>query len=129
MLTNLFVADTHTVLWYLTADPHLSATAQRLLQEAESGFTEILIPTIVLAELLHIAEKKRFANIDSIVKKLQIEFRFTVVPFDILIFEKMCQLPKTLEIHDRVIAATAHVYRGEVITKDPEIKKITATRW
>ncbi len=53
-----YVADTHTLVWYFTNDKRLGAIAYNTLEGLiEKG--EILIPTIVLAELLYISERGR----------------------------------------------------------------------
>lgn len=90
----------------------------------------MLIPTIVLAELLYLSERKNVpVNIADIVDRLNEGAGFAVVPFDLSVFEIMLQLPRSLEIHDRVIAATGKAYMAKIITKDEEIKAIAETVW
>lgn len=53
-----YVADTHSIVWYFTDDPQLSENALKaFVQTTENGL--ILIPTIVLAEIIFIAQKGR----------------------------------------------------------------------
>ncbi len=55
--------------------------------------------------------------------------RFRVVPFDFPVFERMSKLPRALEIHDRIIVATAELYGAKVITKDEQIRRIAKIHW
>lgn len=48
-----FIADTHPVLWYLTADGRLGGKAKAAL---ENPNPQIVIPAIVVAESLFIIE-------------------------------------------------------------------------
>ncbi len=54
----IYVTDTHSFLWYLSEDKKLSKTAKSVFDEAEKGNATIVIPTIVLAESLHILDRK-----------------------------------------------------------------------
>jgi PIN domain nuclease of toxin-antitoxin system len=44
------VPDTHTILWYLAADPHLSLAAREAMEKATADGDPILIPTICIVE-------------------------------------------------------------------------------
>ena len=54
-----YVVDTHTLVWYFTRDEKLSSKAKEIIQEAEGGRNELIIPVIVLLEALDIQEKKK----------------------------------------------------------------------
>lgn len=53
------VADTHTALWYLFADPRLSATAKAFIDQAAVDRSSIEISPISLAEIVYLVEKNR----------------------------------------------------------------------
>lgn len=53
------VTDTHSLVWYLTEDKKLSKSALSIFTKADNGDTIIIVPTIVLAEIIHICEKKK----------------------------------------------------------------------
>lgn len=57
----IFIADTHSFLWYLSEDSRLGKNAKSKFEHAEKGEAIIAIPTIVLAESLHILEKKKYS--------------------------------------------------------------------
>jgi len=53
-----YVADTHSLIWFLSEDDRLSDRAEYLLSRAEAAEVEILIPTIVLAEIVYLVQKR-----------------------------------------------------------------------
>jgi len=52
-----YVVDTHALAWFISEDKRLSCKAKEILTQAENGEVKVLIPTLVMAELTHIAEK------------------------------------------------------------------------
>jgi hypothetical protein len=55
---NVFVPDTHALAWDFTRDRKLSVAARSVLRAADRGEVQLLVPTIVLAELLSVQERK-----------------------------------------------------------------------
>ena len=53
------VADTHAALWYLFADPRLSALAKSAFDEAANSRRKIVLSVISLAEVVYLVEKGR----------------------------------------------------------------------
>ncbi len=116
---DTYVVDTHALAWFINEDKRLSARAAEILSQAEAGEVQVLIPTLVLAELTHIAQKKRVAvTIEELMEKIARGDGFKIVSFDILIFQTMLSLPENWDIHDRIIAATASYYQATLITRD-----------
>ena len=56
------VADTHTIVWYLSRDSRLSSGAYAELTAATTGGNLIHIPSICLVELTYLAEKGRLPS-------------------------------------------------------------------
>jgi predicted nucleic acid-binding protein len=84
----------------------------------------VLVPTIVLAELLYVAQKKKISlGIEEVLKRIVKGGNFVIVPFDFPICERVMKLPHDLELHDRIIVATARIYAAKVLTKDEKITK------
>ncbi len=114
-----YVVDTHALAWFISEDPRLSLKAEQILSQAEAGEVQVLISTLVLAELTHIAQKKRVAvTIEELLEKIERGDGFTIVSFDFPIFQTMLQLPENWDIHDLIIAATASYYQAILITRD-----------
>lgn len=121
---DTYVADTHSLIWFITENHTLSKRASQILEEAEKAEVEVLIPTIVLAEITYIAQKKRVKiTVNEVLERIQEGDGFIVVPFDFPIFQIVLKLPEDWEIHDRIIAATARYYRSQLITKDKSLRK------
>ena len=120
---DTYVVDTHALAWFVSEDKRLSQKATQILSQAEAGEVQVLIPTLVLAELTHIAQKKRVAvTIEELMEKIARGDGFKIVSFDILIFQTMLQLPENWDIHDRIIAATASYYQATLITRDDMLR-------
>jgi len=53
------VADTHTAIWYLFADPRLSKTASAFIDDTITVGDHIGVSAISLAEMVYLVEKGR----------------------------------------------------------------------
>ncbi len=83
---------------------------------------EILIPIIVLAELLYISERGRIKlSFRDTLEKIEINDNYEIVPLDIDVLMEADKIKPMLEMHDRLIVATAIIYDAEIITKDKQI--------
>ncbi len=121
------VADTHTVIWYLYADPRLSAVAHAYIEEAASAGEQIAVSSITLAEMVYLVEKGRIdaaalarlvAALDSTNAVLQ------EAPFDRRVAEAMQSVLRVEvpDFPDRMIAATAVYWGVPVISRDRKIQ-------
>ena len=120
---DTYVVDTHALAWFVCEDKRLALKAAQILSQAEAGEVQVLIPTLVLAELTHIAQKKRVAvTIEELLEKIDRGDGFTIVSFDFPIFQTMLQLPENWDIHDRIIAATGSYYQATLITRDEMLR-------
>jgi PIN domain nuclease of toxin-antitoxin system len=115
--------DTHSLLWYLDSDYHnrLSNKALEVISEAELS-SIIYVPIISLAEALHQIDKQRF-NItwDKLMSSIRNNEAYEIVPLNEDVLDKAVSL-KGLEIHDRLIVATALVTDSVLVSKDKEIR-------
>jgi len=121
---DTYVVDAHGLIWFIAENHTLSKRASQILEEAEKAEVEVLIPTIVLAEITYIAQKKKVKiTVNEVLERIQEGDGFIVVPFDFPIFQIVLKLPEDWEIHDRIIAATARYYGAQLITKDETLRK------
>ena len=126
---DTYVVDTHAMAWFIAEDKRLSSLAEQILNQAQEGEVQILIPTLVLAEITHIAEKGKVkVSVDEILQQINRGDGFTVVAFDFPVFQAMLALPKEWDIHDRVIAATASYYQTTLITRDEMLRASSKIR-
>jgi predicted nucleic acid-binding protein len=83
----------------------------------------LLVPTIVLAEALDIAEKGRSEfDFAEMYRLIQAEPEFEIVGFGDEILEEAMHIREIQEIHDRIIVATARFYGTGVLTRDRIIR-------
>jgi PIN domain nuclease of toxin-antitoxin system len=72
-----FVADTHALLWWFTDSPKISDAASEIFKQCERGENIVFIPSIVVAELLSIFDKKRVSfNFKNLFKKIHTSDNF-----------------------------------------------------
>jgi len=109
-----YVTDTHSLVWYFTEDPRLSLKALEAFQSSETEGI-VYVPTVVLAEIMFISKKGNFL----------------ITPLDEDILRVADKIENNLEMHDRLIVATAKHYESILITKDINIinSKLITTIW
>ena len=122
MRTKQYVTDTHSLVWYFTENPRLSKKALKVFEKTVKEGT-IIIPTVVLAEIMHIAKKGRITmSFTETVEKIEENENFEITPLDLDILKKADEIDCELEMHDRLIAATALFFDVPLITRDQTIK-------
>ena len=120
------VTDTHALYWHLSGDPRLSANAQQFFAQADVGMRRVLVPSIVLVEMIYLAERNRldirqvervFALLDTVGGS------YSLVPLDRGTVEALRVVPGSAipDMPDRIIVATAHQLGLPLITKDGKI--------
>lgn len=132
-----FVTDTHPLIWHLTRKPRLSANAQTVFMEADSGIHQILVPGIVLIEMVYLTEKGIIPTplIHQMLNLLDtLNGSYAVAPLDQMVARVMIdQVPWSAipELADRIISATAVALNLPLITKDERIRVsgLVSTFW
>jgi len=118
----IYVADTHSLIWFLTNDSSLSRRAAKIFDEVEQGKSVMVIPTIVLAELFYICDgKEKLDTFFKIVEKIRNGINYMAYDLNLEIILECRNIPKIRNIHDKIIAATARLLGATVITRDKEI--------
>jgi|SRR3989339_1952640 len=119
-----YVLDTHIIVWFLEGGSKLGTKSKEILKSED---TLLIIPSITLAEIKHLNLSGRInINLEEVITTLESDPRCTIYPLDLSVIEN---LPKTLDIHDGIICATAIVYRDILqekvclLTKDEAIIK------
>lgn len=122
----VYVTDTHSLIWFLSEDKDLSNKAREIFESTERGNDIIVIPTIVLAELLFLCERKNIIKkFTEIIEKISNGTNYVVYNLDLEIIVECKNLNKIPEMHDRIIVATAKILDAGIITKDKEIKEFS----
>jgi len=131
MSTHL--ADTHTLVWHFTDPSRLSSRVAAVLEEAESAQGRILVPSIVVVELVYLAERPRVPE-QALRRTLELLGRprgsYRCVPLDLAIARALERIGRSEvpDLPDRIIAATAMVLQVPLLSKDPQLKALKTIR-
>ena len=118
-----FVTDTHSLIWYFTEDSRLSRKAFDAFEGTVKDGT-VIVPAVVLAEIMFIAKKGRVTlTFEDTLKKVEGYENFDIAPLDAEILKIADRIEPDLEMHDKLIVATALYYEAALITKDDMIGK------
>lgn len=126
-----YITDTHSIVWYFTDDNRLSNKALQAFQSSEEKGT-IFVPAVVLAEIMYIARKGRIKlSFEDTLNRIEESEIFEIVPLDTEILRTADKIEADLEMHDRIIAATALYHNASLITKDETLRElgIVSTIW
>jgi PIN domain nuclease of toxin-antitoxin system len=126
-----YVSDTHALLWHLADDPALSAAARELFRLADVGQAEIVIPSIVLAELVYLGDRQRVPPeiIDRIIGLPAMPgSHYHIAALDTDVVQAMRRIPRDIvpDMPDRIIAATALHLDLPLISRDRRIVQLTS---
>ena|SRR3989338_3495349 len=125
-----YCLDTHPLIWYFTGTKTLSSSAKSALDEIFSGKARGILSVIIPLEVFHFSLKYPKFDFRGFLMHLK-QGSFSLVSLDSVILKYCYQLPKTMEIHDRIIASTCLVTKSVLVTKDPVIRalKTVKTIW
>lgn len=128
----VYVIDTHAIIWFFEDSRELGRNALTIFNSKDS---RLIIPTIVIAEIFYLSQKRRITpSFEDVFRIIEQDERCIIYPLDINVIRL---LPEGLDIHDGIICGTALVYEKlleedvKLITKDKEIMDlgIIATIW
>ena len=124
-----YVADTHAWVFYLLNK--LPEKTNDAFKSVEKGESIMFVPTIALAECIHLIEGKKIAlNLKELFVKFETGGNFMPVSLNFEIIKEISKV-KLEELHDRIIVATARLLDAKLITKDSDIvnSKLVETVW
>jgi PIN domain nuclease of toxin-antitoxin system len=114
------IVDSHTLFWFFADNPKLSNKAKNMIKRAG----KVIVPSIVLMEILYILEKShlayKFVDVLSEIKTR----RYLVYPLDLDVISQTLSIDSKMEMHDRVIVATAQIFNSPLISKDKMLKNV-----
>ena len=124
------LADTHAILWYLTADKRISRSATTALDNATTAGDAIFVSAITMVEIQYLVEKGRLSVDDQrIVVAAVDDVRnpARLVPVDRIVVDALGQVNRdeVPDMPDRIIAATALALGVPLLSRD---RKIRASR-
>jgi PIN domain nuclease of toxin-antitoxin system len=109
--------DTHPLVWYFKKEKTLSNKAKELLDTAFRGDSISFISSIVLLEAFHLSLKDKKFIFPEFIKFLR-QAEFIIVPLEEDVLKICFGLPRNVNIHDRIVMATAKSTGSPLITKD-----------
>lgn len=110
-----FVTDTHSLVWYFTEDARLSKKAIKAFEGTIKEGT-VVVPAVVLAEIMYISKRGKIAlAFEETVKKIEEYENFDIAPLDINILKTADRIETDMEMHDKLIVATALYYKARLI--------------
>jgi len=126
-----FVSDTHPLIWYFTDDPRLGKTALKAFEDTVSK-GNVIIPSIVLAEIMHVSKRGKIGlTFQKTLGLIEEMGNFRISPLDPDILKAADSIKTDLEMHDRLSVATAIWYEYPLVTRDKIIveSKLVKTIW
>lgn len=114
------VLDSHTLFWLLSGSPKLSKLSKRFIEKSD----RVILPSIVLMEILYLLEKNNLSfKFIEILNKIKVR-GYLVYPLDLEIISQSLFISPKIEMHDRIIIATAMLFNATLISRDKEIKEV-----
>jgi len=92
----------------------------------------IVVPSVVLAEIMFIAKKGRIPlTFEESLNKIEEYENFDIAPLDADLLRVANSIEADLEMHDKLIVATALYFNATLITKDKLIRdsEMCLTTW
>ena len=120
------VADTHTIIWYLSRDNRLSTTAKQYMETNVLRGDQIGISSITLVEMVYLIEKGRIPaeSLSNLATQFSSQASmFIEVPLDLQITRTLSKVSSVQipDMPDRIIAATALHLHVPLISRDGKI--------
>ncbi len=106
------VADTHSIVWFLSRDPRLSTKARETLRSTTAAGDLIYVTSICLVELTYLVEKGRLPALarDELIQALDDPaIPCSLAPLDRAVAEALAHVKRSdvPDLPDRIVAATA----------------------
>jgi len=113
--------DTHALVWYFLKQETLSSKAEEIVRKVFTGKAQGIISTMVVLEAFYISYKNKKFVFPKFLKALK-DSNIKILPFDKKVLTKSFELPKEIDIHDRIIVATAITTNSQLVTKDKVLR-------
>lgn len=122
------VADTHSVIWYLSRSPRLSTPARNAIHDAINAGYPVYVSAVTVAEVTYLAEKGRLTaeQLQELIAVLhRPDSGFRVATFDLATAEALAKISRNVvpDMPDRMIAATASHLGLPLVSVDSDIRR------
>ena len=128
---STIVADTHTIVWYLSKPEKLSQTATQILDKISQSGELIYLSAISIVELQYLIERNRIdlTILDRIIQNTRSTLpSIKIIPVTLEISIEMANIDRAIvpDMPDRIIAATALALNLPLVTCDHKIRACPA---
>ncbi len=107
-MNDSYITDTMALVLRLERRK-MGSEAKAIYEDAEKGNVKVIIPVMVLAEIGYLSEKNKIdTNLNEIKDYCQKYPDFQTDPITDEIIFKSFEIDDIPELHDRIIAGTAH---------------------
>jgi PIN domain nuclease of toxin-antitoxin system len=113
-----YLADTVAVVRFFADTGKIGSKARKIFEETEKGGHIIWISIMSIVEIMYLAEKNRIPiSLEDFVEKIKLNRNYKLIDLDLDIVMTANRLIG-LELHDRLIVATAKYLDIPIITSD-----------
>ena len=113
------IADTHAIVWHLTAPRKLGAAARRRFDAADAARALVCVPAIALVEIALLHERGRLAvGVDEVLEALAGQPGYAVLALDAEQAAAFAGLAGMKDPMDRLIVAAARATLSPVLSVD-----------
>ena len=121
------LADTHAILWYLTADARISRAASAAMDNATTVGDPVFVSAITMVEIQYLVEKGRLSADDQrivVAAVDDVQNPARLVPVDRIVVDTLGQVNRdeVPDMPDRIIAATALALGVPLLSRDRKIR-------
>lgn len=116
-----YLADTVAIIRHFSKKGKIGKNAKQILLDADEERNIITISIISIIEIMYLAERHKIPiDLETIKEKVESSANYQIIDIDIDIVNVAKKI-SGLELHDRLIVATAKYLGLPILTSDAEI--------
>ncbi|MGQ9627407.1 MAG: type II toxin-antitoxin system VapC family toxin [Anaerolineae bacterium] len=124
-MVEIFVTDTHALVWHLFNPARLGPKATVAFQEVQQGQALLVVPLVVIAEMAMVVEKGRVSatteQFQAVIAQMQNSTNYQISSLTLPLVLTAMQLTQLADIFDRLVVAETQAFNAKLITVDSEI--------
>lgn len=124
-MAEVFVTDTHALIWHLFNPARLGPKATAAFREVQQGQALLIVPLVVIAEMAMVVEKGRVSatmdQFQAVIAQMQSSTNYQINALTLPLVLRATQLTQIADIFDRLIVAETQALNAKLITVDSEI--------
>jgi len=127
-MAEVFVTDTHALVWHLFNPARLGPKAASAFREVQQGQALLIVPLVVIAETAMVVEKGRVSatmdQLQAVIAQMQNSTNYQIRSLTLPLVLTAMQLTQIADIFDRLIVAETQDMDAKLITVDSEITDV-----